>query len=71
MRTNTASQRQKERNILISRNELKQMIHWAHYGVEKARGGSYMVEIAETLGDFAKQCGLRSFKKPTFARLCQ
>lgn len=49
----------REQRIVISKRELRSLLHWATYGVRKARGGSYAKTICGTIKNLEKQIGLQ------------
>lgn len=55
--------------VSISKNELKQLVHWAVFGVGKAISGSYQDCIIETIQKYGRFLGMASYKNLYFGEL--
>ena len=55
--------------IVISKNELRQLVHWAVFGVGKSVGGSYQDSIIETVQKYGRTLGMASYKNLEFGEL--
>ena len=57
--------------IIVTRNELRQLVYWAVFGIGKAKGGSYWDEVVETCQKYGKKLGLASYKNLEFGELLE
>lgn len=55
--------------IVISKNELRQLVHWAVWGVGKAKAGSYQDSVIETIQKYGRSLGMASYKNLHFGEL--
>jgi len=46
-------------NVEVVATDLRALIHWANYGVSKARGGSYEDEIKYVIESYAEYLGMQ------------
>ena len=45
----------KFQKITIYKNELRQLLHWARFGIRFAHGGSYQTSICRTIHELSKK----------------
>lgn len=54
----------------MTRHELRVLTFWAHYGVERALGGSYQKEAPSLIQFWASRSG-RNCSVPQFGKFCR